>query len=65
VEKKVYWSLDVIFREDDSRIRRLACNLLRPRPSLYDKPGKPPKTTSLQRKRLMCCWPRLPVRRPP
>lgn len=69
VENKVHWSLDVSFREDQSRVRkghgaqnlsrmrRLAMNLLRPRRGLNDPPGRK-KKPSIKIKRLMCSWDR-------
>ena len=69
VENKVHWSLDVSFREDESRVRkghgaqnlsrmrRLAMNLLRHRRGLNDPPGRK-KKPSIKIKRLMCSWDR-------
>jgi len=60
VENQLHWCLDVVFREDDSRVRkghagenlsrmrRLALHLLRKLPG--------PKRASLKTKRLLCSW---------
>ena len=67
IENRLHWSLDVSFREDDSRvrrknaaqnlarIRRLAMNLVRHLPAGTTKTGRPRKI-SLRLKRKRCGW---------
>ena len=68
VENKAHWSLDVTFREDQSRVRkghgaenlsrmrRLALNLVRHPPDRVSVRTGRPQKTSLKLKRLMCDW---------
>jgi len=67
IENRLHWSLDVTFREDDSRvrrhnaaqnmarIRRFAMNLVRHLPAGTTKTGRPRKI-SLRLKRKRCGW---------
>jgi predicted transposase YbfD/YdcC len=67
IENQLHWSLDVTFREDDSRvrrknaaqnlarIRRLAMNLVRHMPAGKTKTGRPRKI-SMRLKRKRCGW---------
>lgn len=70
IENSVHWTLDVTYREDDSRvrkdhgaenlsrIRRLSLNLVRKLPNRRSSHTGRERKTSLKRRRLWCDWDR-------